>query len=307
MRGIDAKVELSAELDRLAQTSAVAAAAPRGAGLAGYLAAGIDAETIRGEQAGEFWLVTVRLIQRLSIWWPPSAYGVLPVMTPWCIRDRRARYQHGPEMWGAPRADGYLRDDNSIIKKLPLPLLVDAPEGSRYHAQKPWRGFTACHIWRDLEDGTIGGVDQWVYSFMPNLVWLPSAISPLTDHHQRTRELLQRSSQLLFRGNSEGATSRYTDYVWAKLAPRSAEPATGPSLDLAELAFFGVDRAFINRRLAYIDTFVDGVDRVLAGLPLARKIICTRYTAGMPLLEPAALTVFRTELDDYRTAVRADL
>ena len=307
MRGIDAKVELAAELDRLAQTSAVAAAAPRGAGVAGYLAAGIDAETLRGEHTGEYWLLTVRLIQHLSIWWPPSAYSVLPVMTPWCIRDRSARYQHGPEMWGAPRADGYLRDDNSIIKKLPLPLEVDAPESSRYQRRKPWRGFTACHIWRDLEDGTIGGVDQWVYSFTPNLVWLPSPISPLTDHHPRTRALLQHTSQLLFRGRGEGPTSSYTDYVWAKLAPRSAEPEAGPSLDLERLAFFSADRAFVNRRLAYIDTFIDGADRVLAGRPLVRKIICTRYTIGMPQLEPAALTEFRTALGDYRAAVRAGL
>ena len=71
-------------------------------------------------------------------------------------------------------------------------------------------------------------------------------------------ELLQRTSQVLFSGRNQGPTSSYTDYVWAKLTPLSAEPETGPSLDLTSLAYFGTDRAFVNRRLTYIDTFVDG-------------------------------------------------
>ncbi|MDC7120268.1 hypothetical protein OMK64_01810 [Cellulomonas fimi] len=309
MPGIDGKVALAEELDRLSAHSDLARRAPRGTGIARYLADGINAETSNGVPDGEFWDMAVHLIQRLSIWWPVSAYAVLPVLTPWCIRDRSARWQHGPESWGAPRADGYLRDDNSIIKKLPLPLLVDAPGSSPYRGQKPWRGFTACHIWRDLEDGTVGGVDQWVYSFMPNLVWLPSPLSPLTDHHPRVQALLQRTSQQMFHGREliQAPVSRYSDYVWSKLVPRSAEPSSGPMLDLGELAFFDVDAAFVKRRLIYVDTFVDGVDRVLAGQSLRKKIICSRYTAQMPLLEHDALAKFRTDLDDYRAAVRAGL
>lgn len=309
MPGIDGKVALAEELDRLSADWKLARNAPRGTGIAGYLAEGINTETQGGVLDGEFWGLVSHLIQRLSIWWPTSAYAVLPVMTPWCIRDRAARWQHGPESWGAPRADGYLRDDNSIIKKLPLPLFVEASQPNPYQGQKPWRGFTACHIWRDLEDGTVGGVDQWVYSFMPNLVWLPTPLSPLTDHHPRVQALLQRTSQQMFHGREpiHAPVRRYSDYVWAKLLPRSAHPSGGPALDLSGLAFFDVDAAFVKRRLAYVDTFVDGVDRVLAGQPLRRKIICSRYTAQMPLLEPDALAKFRTELDDYAAAVRAGL
>jgi hypothetical protein len=302
--GIDGKVELHVLLDSLSSASSLAAAAPRGTGLAGYLSRGIATEMDSGSVDGAYWSLTVHLIQQLSIWWPPVGYAHLPVMTPWCIRDRSARYDQGPESWGAPRSDGYLRDDNSIIKKLPLPLTVNAPDSSPYGARKPWRGFTACHIWRDLEDGTIGGVDQWIYRFMPNLVWLPSPLSSLSDHHPRVQELLQRTSQSLFRGHESAAISGYTDYVWRRLVPSNPTTASDSELDLTALAMFSVDRSFIERRLAYIDKFITAADEVLSGKPLSRKIICTRYTVGMPRLDGSAVSEFRVALDCYRTAVR---
>lgn len=238
MPGIDGRVELVAELDRLSAASALAAAAPRGTGLASYLANGINREAAAGTIDGAFWRMTVHLLQRLSIWWSPGGYSAMPIMTPWCIRDRSARYEQGPEMWGAPRADGYLRDDNSIIKKLPLPLSVNAETTSAFAGRRPWRGFTACHIWRELEDGSIGGVDQWIYSFMPNLVWLPSPLSSLTDHFPRVRALLQRTSQVLFRGHEGVTTSSYTDYVWDRLEPAARSHGDEPALEPKLLARF---------------------------------------------------------------------
>ena len=96
-------------------------------------------------------------------------------------RDRSARHDNGPEMWRAPRSDGYLRDDNSIIKKLPRPLAVDSPVGHPYSKRRAWRGFMACHLWSDLPDGALAGADPWLYSFPPNLVWLHMPIARLSD------------------------------------------------------------------------------------------------------------------------------
>src|SRR4051812_43918446 len=116
-KGIDGAVELIAELDRLSATSSVAASAPRGPALYRYLADGLSAQAgLRPAGRDEFKDLTGQLLARLGIWWSPEAYRLLPVMTPWCVRDRSCRYDQGPESWGAPREDGYLRDDNSIIK-----------------------------------------------------------------------------------------------------------------------------------------------------------------------------------------------
>lgn len=298
---IDGRVEIAKELDRLSPSNDVAARAPRGTGLSAYLASGMANERLDGPP-GEFTRLTEILLQRLSIWWAPDGYARLPTMVPWCIRDRAARYQHGPESWSAPREDGYLRDDNSIIKKLPLPVRVRAASNHPYADRKPWRGFTACHIWRELQDGSIAGSDPWLYSFMPNLVWMPSPLSALSDSHEsRVQRVLQSTSYGLYR-NVEPATSvrRFADYAWSRLSP--APPGTR-SLEMAELATFEVDDAFITRRVNYIKSFVSGAEEVLRTGALGRKLISSRYTAGMPLLDRQAVGTFHATMSDYYKAV----
>ena len=305
-RGVDAAVELIAELDRLSASSTVAAAEPRGSGLYRYLADGLAPQARLGSASREeFEALTMRLLARLGIWWSPAAYQRLPVMTPWCVRDRSCRYDQGPESWGAPRDDGYLRDDNSIIKKLPLPVRVSVPETHPYSEQKPWRGFTACHIWRELPDGEVAGEDPWLYSFMPNLIWLPSWIAPLTDRHESdVQGLLQRTSLALFRHVPVKPEMRvYAERAWARL-PAAPD---GPVLPLPGLAFFEPEPAFFKRRVAYLDRFVSGCDEVQLSGKLAKKLICTRYTEGLPLLSAEAVATLRHELGVYSEAARQTL
>lgn len=302
-KGIDGDVALTDELDRLSEISMVAKFAPRGPGLSRYLSQGFRSEEQSGQHDGPYWRLTRHLLQRLSIWWSIEGYVALPTMTPWCIRDRSARYDQGPESWGAPRADGYFRDDNSIIKKLPLGLRVESPDNTDYNGRKPWRGFTACHIWRELEGGTIGGVDPWIYSFMPNLVWLPRPLAGLTDYHTRVQDLLKRTSFEIYADVTVKGPLAHAEYAWGLLTPTAL--ATGETLDTSSLASFSVDPAFVRRRVAYLDKIIAGLDRLLAREPLQTKIICSRYTDGLPTLNHQALREFRSAMSEYRDSVRA--
>lgn len=292
---------LTDELNQLSQDLRTAAAAPRGNGLAAYLAAGLAAEPLT-DCPGPFERLTRRLLQRLTVWWPPSAYASLPTMVPWCIRDRTARYDHGPESWGMPNDDGHFRDDNSIIKKLPLPLPIDAPPGHPYAHGKVQRGFTACHIWRELPDGRIAGTDPWLYSFMPNLVWMPSALSYLSDQHEsHVQRILQATSIGMFRSvEVRTPLGAYAETAWAALP--APPPGTSP-LDIDELALFHVDGKFIQRRAAYLTQVVSGVEEALLTGAIQKKVISTRYTQGLPGLENSALENFRNTLTDYRAAI----
>jgi hypothetical protein len=304
--GIDAAVELAGELGRLSEGDSVARAAPRGKDLYRYLAAGLSAQPQLGSPTrDEFLAITERLLARLSIWWSPAAYRRLPVMTPWCVRDRSCRYDQGPESWGAPRADGFLRDDNSIIKKLPLPVMVTAPAGHPYGGKKPWRGFTACHIWRNLPGGDVAGEDPWLYSFMPNLVWLPSWLAPLTDRQEsHVQELLQRTSLALFRHSPvEPPIASYAEAAWLRLPV----PEPGEVLPLGQLAMFDPEPAFFRRRLAYMDKFVAGCESLRLSGTLPQKLICTRYTTGLPALPAEVVAQFGDTLHCYSDAVRASL
>lgn len=297
-KGVDGAVELVAELDRRSQSNSVAASAPRSSGLYRYLSEGM-----RSQAADDFTQLTIDLIQQLGIWWSPEVYVTLPVMVPWCIRDRTCRYDQGPESWGAPRSDGYLRDDNSIIKKLPLSLRISGPGQSLYRGQKPWRGFTACHIWRDLPDGTFAGANPWLYSFVPNLIWLPTWLAPLTDRQGgEVQAILKRTSIAFFRDlEVPEPLSAYTEEAWSKLPP----PDPGIALATEGLQKFEPVPAFFSRRLAYLDNFVNGCDEVLAGRPLSKKLICTRYTQGLPELHDYETETFRNAMDDYRRACSA--
>lgn len=298
MNGVDAAVELATELDRLSEVNAIARGAPRSKAIYLYLAQGM-----KGPAEEQFVDLTSELFVNLGVWWSPAAYRRLPVMTPWCVRDRTCRYDQGPESWGAPRIDGYMRDDNSIIKKLPLSARIAAPVGHPYGGRKPWRGFTACHIWRELPDGTLAGADPWLYSFMPNLVWLPSWLAPLSDRHEsHAQELLQRTSMEVFRNVAvPSPLDVYTESAWEKLPP----PPAGPALPRSQLAFFEPDDSFFARRIAYLTKVMAGCASVLDTGALRSKVICSRYTAGLPLLEPAAVKEFHEAITTYRTAVTA--
>ena len=294
--GVDGAVELVAYLDRRSNSSSVALNAPRSSGLYHYLSQGMSS----GPDSEEFTQLTMDLIQDLGVWWSPDVYAALPVIVPWCIRDRTCRYDQGPESWGSPRSDGYLRDDNSIIKKLPLSLIINGPEGSPYRGQKPWRGFTACHIWRDLPGGALAGADPWLYSFVPNLIWLPSWLAPLTDlQGSEVQAVLQRTSIALFRDvDVPSPVCDYSETAWRKLSA----PAPGTALVTQRLQKFESVPAFFSRRLTYLDNFVSGCDEVLGGRSLSRKLICSRYTEELPALDHDAIRQFRNAMNDYRRA-----
>lgn len=299
--GIDATVEITLELDRLSSTSVVARQAPRSRALYTYLARGMQGAGDICASSQDFVELTYGLIQKLGVWWAPDAYRRLPVMVPWCVRDRSCRYDQGPESWGAPRDDAYLRDDNSIIKKLPLTCLVTAPTDHPFQNRKPWRGFTACHIWRDMPDGTLAGADPWLYSFMPNLIWLPTWIAPLTDRQSsEVQRTLQRTSFALFRQVAVRDTLRpYADYGWSKLQA----PPPGHVLATEQLAMFDPHEKFFHSRVNYLDKFVAGTDSVLTRGSLSAKLICTRYTIGLPQLDTSAISSFGLAMKDYRDAV----
>lgn len=303
--GIDGKVELGLALDRLSDVHSTARLAPRGSGLSGYLSRGISAERSAGDKAGPYWQLTLDLLQTLSIWWQPSAASTLPVMTPWAIRDRRARYDQGPEMWSAPRDDGYLRDDNSVIKKLPLPLYVIHPGAGPYDDRRPWRGFTACHIWRETIDSGLGGTDPWIYSFMPNLVWLPTPLAALTDYDLRVQCVVQRTSTRLYRSVESSPVQHRIDYAWSRLVVDLEDSEDDElALEASQLAMFDVTPAFVQRRLKSIDEFAKGADDVLRlGAPVG-KLFSSRYTAGIPTVAPGHLESFRDALASYAREVR---
>jgi len=124
----------------------------------------------------------VELALKFAIWPSKSTYEETPWLAPFAIRRIRVRVEPnapGPkrDLWGLPTELGYFTDDNSLIKGLVLrkPL---SPQNNPYGGAKISSGLVCCHIWA----GTTGS--PLLFSFVPNLVWLPKSLAPFSDAHQ---------------------------------------------------------------------------------------------------------------------------
>ena len=244
------------------------------------------------------------LLTTMGIWWPPELYERWPLLLPWVVRDPSCRGNRAkgiPDAWSSPDASGYLRDDNSLIKSLPKSLSVRAPVGARMRGARMGNDFVACHVWRVVPGSALlaSRLPQ-LNSFVPNLVWLPRQIAKLTDREgslvQRT---LQAMSVALYRYLPVDPMFRgIVDDAWA-LLPAPDAPIT--PLDPAEMNWFEPTEAFLRTRQARVDTVVKALDRLADGHALDFKVVASRYTAGLPSIDPDALRSLRSWLTPFTT------
>ncbi|KGN37298.1 hypothetical protein N803_15215 [Knoellia subterranea KCTC 19937] len=124
----------------------------------------------------------------------------------------------------------------------------------------------------------------------------------LTDYHLPIKHLLMRTSLALHRDTPVDGASQYSEHAWRLLAPTTMDG--GPMLNVEYLATFEVHSDFVRRRLAYVDNVADGATSLLEGDTLKRKLICSRYTEGLPAVAPERLADLRDAMTEYASAVR---
>lgn len=153
-----------------------------------------------------FQMLSARLVASLGIWLHPDIYKRIPIILPFVVRDPscRKRKEGEVEEWGTPNKFGFLRDDNSLIKGLPRSLTVCSTSQSLYHNKRIGNGFVASHVWRKIVgsqfDADLASRDPWLNSFVPNLVWLPSQVSKLSDREGTFTQLyLQALSAKIYK------------------------------------------------------------------------------------------------------------
>ncbi|MFW9875134.1 MAG: hypothetical protein ACFFG0_18670 [Candidatus Thorarchaeota archaeon] len=119
----------------------------------------------------------INLIYNCSIWLSPEFYQNIPIFLPFSVRERtswqyRQKNLNG-DNWGSANNNGYIIDDNSDIKDFIRNAIIVNNKFS--NDQKPRTGFIACHIWSNTTS------NPRLYSFVPNIVWLPRPIAKLSD------------------------------------------------------------------------------------------------------------------------------
>ena len=162
----------------------------------------------------------VELAIRYAVWIPTETFKKVPWLAPYALRKGRIRSDvRAPgdkrDLWGFPNEDGYFTDDNSLIKGVFRGRGV-RPSVSSYGQGRFKRGLVCCHEWAGTTTNPL------LFSFIPNLVWLPSSLAPFSDAHlagephQVHKTLKQISSSRYRQLKTEVAQDRVAE-AWRSL------------------------------------------------------------------------------------------
>lgn len=253
-----------------------------------------------------FQMLCARLVAGLGIWLHPSLYQNIPTLLPFVVRDPscRKRKDGDVEAWGTPSEDGYLRDDNSLVKAIPRTMLVSSATQPLYHGKRIGNGFVAAHVWRKVKGSAVGATlasrDPWTNTFIPNLVWLPAEVAKLSDREGTFTQLyLQALSAKIYRHLDVVPSMRpIVDRIWGMLDIPQGIPEQGlPPTE--ELAFFQPGEACVQDRRQSVADVVTALQAVVSGQPLPAKVITSRFGNGLPAVSKSELTSRAAELNDY--------
>ena len=260
-------------------------------------------KTLLDEDAEQFQSLTTRLVVSLGVWLPLEAYRRYPLLVPYAVRDPKCRKGQGrDDEWGSPNAAGYFRDDNSLVKGIPRSLLVNNPSNRLMHGRKLGNSFVAAHVWRMLIDGSEAPRNPLTYSFLPNLVWLPSQLAKLSDREGSfVQTLLQAiSRKIYFNAELSSGLTEFADAAWSLLPERA--PLEVPLPDLAALNFFHFDEAWLQRRLKTLKLVASALGNVAHGISLTEKVISSRYGGGLVKVDTSTAAALGAELSRYLVA-----
>ena len=228
----------------------------------------------------------VELALQFAIWPPKTTYEETPWLAPYAIRRARVRTEPnapGPkrDLWGLPTDLGYFTDDNSLIKGLVLrkPLTVN----NSYGNARILSGLVCCHIW----SGTT--TNPLLFSFVPNLVWLPKSLAPFSDGHQDAEphpihHALKRASM-----DRYGSTHRLPRVIsaWDLLpTPVSGDPVPYSPIELADN---GTISELVRKRINRMTRFLE--DSLITSTPPPKKFSVRFHAGSGPRIDQTVLAI----------------
>lgn len=230
----------------------------------------------------------------LSIWIPENLFKINPVLLPFVVRDASCRKKNprtGKHEWGMANEQGFLRDDNSLIKGIFKTCLIQSPEIKQYDNHYLGNGFVACHIWREINNtSSLASTLPITNSFIPNLVWLPNQISKLTDREKSYAQcLLQSISYQLYHSVND---DEYTQEIWSYLPNPKIESRVG----FSKLNFFNITDDWIQKRITKLDNELQNILNTVNDDPITlKKVKCSTY---LPTLKEQLL---ESQKDSFTT------
>ena len=245
----------------------------------------------------------VELALSYSIWLPVDTYASAPWLAPYAVRRLRIRTDPrapGPkrDLWGLPDEKGCFTDDNSLIKGVvkDLPVSADSPYGSR----RIGTGLVCCHVW----PGTT--TNPLLFSFVPNLVWLPKSLATYSDAHlegppHEAHEALKAVSVRRYREHPPEVGKSRSEAAWQCL------PAPAPRTAPCASEFLAGDRVAALARQRTIK-MIDFLEASLTNDGRMPNRFSKRYHAGVgPGIDPSVWPIDQAVTVAARLRLISDL
>ena len=246
----------------------------------------------------------VDIATEYAIWLPAAEYERAPWLAPYAIRRVRHRTDPrapGPkrDLWGMPDEQGYFTDDNSLIKAIVKGRSVMPGDGP-YGDSPLGTGLICCHVWA----GTTA--DPLLFSFIPNLVWLPKSLAGYSDAHTNAdphelHEVLKVISADRFRSRTVEAGEARAAAAWGHLPVGTAEPVgVGVELDIGRRA-----SSLAQKRVTKLINFLTATLALSGPLP---PRFSKRYHAGVgPRIDRSVWPVQEAVSPEARTLLVEDM
>ena len=218
----------------------------------------------------------VDLALKFAIWPSIATYCDTPWIAPFAIRRIRVRVEpNAPgvkrDLWGLPNESGYFTDDNSLIKGLILnrPL---TPETNPYGGSRITRGVVCCHIWSGTTTSPL------LFSFVPNLVWLPKSLASYSDAHSAAKPHPIHSAlkQISMERYGSMVRNRRVESAWQLLDPPT--PVILNHITQTEIADDGKISDLVKKRVKRMIDFLEATLDADSEMP---RRFSKRYHAGI--------------------------
>lgn len=242
-----------------------------------------------------------------GIWFTPDAYQAIPVLLPYVIRDASCRKidpATGKDTRGIATTKGLLPDDNSSIKGIPKSLEIISPL-KEMNGNRMGNGFVASHIWKELQvhNSILASQYEATNSFIPNLVWLPSQLSKLTDREgSYAQQFLQYVSGRLYRSIKLKNTSLQN--IWSELKDPGITPIC--EVRVHQLNYFNTSNGdWITKRRANLDKELKAILSILYNkVPSINKINVGNY---VPTLKQVVSNMSVTDKTSFEQWIRDNM
>lgn len=218
-----------------------------------------------------------------GVWFKPKTYQQIPVLLPYAVRDAACRKKDpttGEDTRGVANNRGFMPDDNSSIKGIPRTLTIEGVF-SEMNGNTLGNGYVASHCWRILQNKPDLLASQWerTNSFIPNLVWLPTQLSKLTDREgSYAQRFIQHVSGLLYR-NIDLQNPMLAE-IWDELKDPDITPVCEVNLD--QLNYFEDNEKWLSRRKDNLLKELQSILNILdGGSPIVKTINVSKYVPSL--------------------------